>query len=66
MLAVFTGLILIYLAVEGPLFLHHIRYKRADVVNNQLVAQDFVNMFQLSPLLIAGGILITISRDLFK
>jgi hypothetical protein len=47
---------LIYLAIEGPLFLNHIRYKTADIINNQLVAQDFVNMFLLGPLLIAGGI----------
>ena len=60
--AVFTGFTLIYLAVEGPLFLHHIRYKTADVINNQLVAQDIVNMFLLSPILIAGGIALYLKK----
>jgi hypothetical protein len=56
LLAIISGLILIDLAVEGPLLLHHIQYKAAAVINNQLVGQDAVNLFLLSPLLIAGGI----------
>jgi hypothetical protein len=55
-ISVLTGITLIYLAIEGPLFLHHIRYKTADIINNQMVGQDFVNMFILSPILIAGGV----------
>lgn len=55
-LALVSGLILIYLAVQGPLFLNNIRYKTAEVINNQLIAQDIVNMFLLSPVLIAGAI----------
>lgn len=55
-IAILTGITLIYLAIEGPMFLHHIRYRTADIMNNQLVGQDFVNMFLLSPILIAGGI----------
>ncbi|NSW94413.1 MAG: hypothetical protein HPY62_06875 [Bacteroidales bacterium] len=55
-LALASALILIYLAVQGPLFLNNIRYKTAEVINNQLIAQDIVNMFLLSPVLIAGAI----------
>jgi hypothetical protein len=54
--AVISGLLLIDLAIEGPLILHHIQYKTALVVNNQLVGQDAVNLFLLSPMLIIGGI----------
>src|SRR5674476_296523 len=56
LISVATGITLIYLAIQGPLFLQYIKYKTADFVNNQLVAQDFVNMFLLSPLLILGGV----------
>ena len=59
-----TGIILIYLAVEGPLFLHHIRYKTADIVNNQLAGQDLVNMFLLSPILIGDGIALIFKKQL--
>lgn len=56
LLAIATGLILIYLAIEGPLFLGHIRYRTADIVNNQLVGQDLVNLFLLSVISITGGV----------
>jgi len=56
LLAVATGAVLIYLAVQGPLFLGAIRYKTAAVVNNQLIGQDLVNLFLLSVISIAGGI----------
>ncbi len=55
-ISILTGLTLIYLAIEGPLFLHHIKYKTAELINNQLVGQDIVNMFLLSPILIVGGV----------
>jgi hypothetical protein len=56
LIALTTGIILIYLAIEGPLFFNHIRYKTADIINNQVVAQDFINMFMLAPIIIIGGI----------
>ena len=55
-LSIAAGITLIYLAIEGPLFLQHIQYKTADIINNQIIGQDIINMFLLSPLLIAGGI----------
>ncbi len=65
-ISIITGLVLIYLAVEGPLFLHHLRYRTPDVINNQLVAQDLVNMVVLSPLLIIGGILVLAGKTAGK
>lgn len=66
LISVATGITLIYLAIEGPLFLQHIRYKTADFVNNQLVAQNFVNMFLLSPILIAGGVTLFFRKQISK
>jgi hypothetical protein len=55
-LALATGMILIYLAILGPFFLHQIHYKTADVINNQIAGQDIINLFVLSPVLIIGGV----------
>jgi hypothetical protein len=55
LISIATGITLIYLAIEGPLFLGHIKYKAADIINNQLKGQDIVNIFLLSPILIGGG-----------
>jgi len=56
LISIATGIMLIYLAIEGPLFMNHIRYKTADIINNQLVGQDIINMFVLAPILIGGGV----------
>lgn len=56
LLSITTGITLIYLAIEGPLFLHHIKYKTADVINNQLLGQDIINLCLLGPILMIGGI----------
>lgn len=55
-LSIATGIMLVYLAIEGPSFLDHLRYKTPGINNNQIVAQDLVNVFLLSPLLIVGGV----------
>ncbi len=55
-LAITTGLVLANLAIRGPLCLHEIIYKTAPVVDNQLVAQDFVNLFLLTPISLLAGI----------
>ncbi|OGS23577.1 MAG: hypothetical protein A2314_03225 [Elusimicrobia bacterium RIFOXYB2_FULL_50_12] len=65
-LSIVTGLVLIYLASEGPLFLNNIKYKTAAVINNQLVGQDMVNMFLLSIISIAGGITLLLRRNIAK
>jgi hypothetical protein len=63
LIAILTGITLIYLALEGPLFLHHIKYRTADVINNQIVGQDIVNLFILSPVLIIGGVTLFLRKQ---
>lgn len=62
LLAIMSGVILILLAVQGPLFLDHIHYKTAEVINNQLLGQDIINLLVLAPLLIAGGISLLLKK----
>lgn len=57
-LSILTGLMLAYLAIQGPLFLNYIHYKTHQIVINQLIGQDAVNLFLLSPMLVLGGILL--------
>ncbi|MBK7257497.1 MAG: hypothetical protein IPI01_06780 [Ignavibacteriae bacterium] len=64
LIAIATGLMLVYLAVEGPTFLNQLRYKTPGINNNQIVAQDLVNVFLLSPLLIAGGVTLFFRRGI--
>lgn len=49
LIAVWTGIILIYLAVMGPLLSGAIKYRTAENINNQLIGQDLVNMVVLAP-----------------
>jgi hypothetical protein len=65
-LSIATGIILIFLAVKGPLFLNHIKYKTADILNNQLIGQDVVNLFLLSAILIAGGVALFFKKQISK
>jgi len=66
LLAVSTGLVLLYLAIKGPLVLGSIKYKTAEVISNQLVGQDVVNLFLLSPILIIGGIALFLKKPVSK
>jgi hypothetical protein len=66
LLAIATGITLIYLAIEGPLLFHHVKYKTADIINNQLVGQDIVNLFLLSPVLIIGGVTLFFKRRISR
>jgi hypothetical protein len=66
LISIVSGIILIYLAIEGPLFLNQIKYKTADIINNQLIGQDFVNVFLLSPILIIGGITLFLKKQLSR
>ena len=61
-LSIASGVLLVDLAVEGPLFLHRIQYKTAELINNQLVGQDLVNLFLLSVILIAGGVTLILKK----
>lgn len=61
--AILAGLDLIYLAILGPLFKGTIKYRTAEVINNQLIGQDFINLSVLAPLLILGGLLLCFRRN---
>ncbi|HSQ74864.1 MAG TPA: hypothetical protein VLT13_04875 [Bacteroidota bacterium] len=62
LLALGSGVILVYLALEGPLVFSQIRYKTGDIINNQLVGQDVVNLVVLGPMLIIGGIALLLRK----
>jgi hypothetical protein len=66
LIAIATGITLIYLAIEGPLFLHHITYKTPDINNNQIVGQDSINIFLLSPMLIGGGVALFLRKRISR
>lgn len=66
LVAVTAGLVLIYLAVQGPLIRGVISYKTAPDINNQLAGQDIVNLALMSPLLILGGIGLLLKKALAK
>ncbi len=53
--AVVAALVLIFLAIQGPLMRGVIVYKTDPTLNNQLIGQDAVNVGLLSPLLILGA-----------
>lgn len=65
-LSVIVGIILIYLAIQGPLFLNKIKYKTADVINNQIIGQDVVNLLILAPISIIGGIALFLRKRIAK
>lgn len=58
LISVTAGLILINLAIMGPLIKGEIRYRTPEVINNQLLGQDLVNLAVLAPLLVIGGLLL--------
>jgi hypothetical protein len=65
-LAILTGAVLVYLAVQGPLLLNRVAYKTAEIINNQLVGQDVVNLVLLSPLLVLGGVALLMKKPFAK
>jgi hypothetical protein len=66
LLAVITGALLIYLALQGPLFWGTIRYKSDPIITNQIIGQDVVNLFLLSVISIAGGIALWLRQAIGK
>ena len=55
-LAITSGITLLYLAILGPLVLDRISYKTSASAYTQTMAQDIVNIILLAPLSIIGGI----------
>jgi hypothetical protein len=63
---IISAILMIYLAVMGPMFAGAIKYKTGDIVNNQLIGQDAVNLFIISPLMIIAGILLIMKNPFSK
>lgn len=66
LLAVATGGLLIYLAIQGPLFRGVIRYQTHPLILNQIIGQDAVNLFLLSVISLSGGIALWLRRPVAK
>lgn len=65
-LAVATGVLLVYLAIQGPLFLGVIRYRTHPLILNQIIGQDVVNLVLLSVISLAGGVALWLRRPVAK
>jgi len=66
LVALAAGLTLIFLSIQGPLIRGAISYKTAPAIMGQLAGQDAVNLAVLSPLLLAGGILLLLRKPLAR
>ncbi len=66
LLAVVTGILLIYLAIQGPMVLGAIRYKTHPLLLNQIIGQDAVNLFLLSVISICGGMALWLRKPIAK
>ena len=64
LLCIFSGIILIYLAICGPLVLNILTYKTAETGIFQIMGQDLVNLFLLSSLLIGSGITLFLKKKI--
>jgi hypothetical protein len=64
--ALAAGMVLIYLAVQGPLVRGVLTYKTAALINNQLLGQDAVNLVLMAPLLLAAGVLLLLRKPLAR
>ncbi len=61
-----TGLVLIYLAIEGPLLLNTIHYKTSPSGIFQIKGQDVINLLLLAPLLIWSSIALYRAMEISK
>jgi len=62
-LAIGAAIVLIYLALLGPLFLDKINYKTSQSAKYQTIGQDLVNLIVLVPLLLIGALLQMLHRE---
>jgi hypothetical protein len=62
LVALAASLVLVYLAIQGPLVRGVITYKTAALINNQLLGQDAVNLVVMAPMLLAAGILLLLRK----
>jgi len=66
LVAIAAGLVLVTLAIQGPLVRGVLTYKTAALINNQLLGQDAVNLVLMAPLLLAAGILLLMRKPLAR
>lgn len=64
--AVFSGIIILFLSINGPLVLNKIAYKTPPTGIFQIQGQDLVNIILIVPLLIIGGLLLLLSKKVYK
>lgn len=65
-LAVASGFIIAFLSIMGPLILHKITYRTAQSGIYQIQGQDFANLLLISPLLIIGGVLLLLRKEVYR
>lgn len=63
---ILTGIILIWLAVEGPLIRGVLTYKTAPTAVYQIMGQDLVNLMLLGPLAVLTSILLFLKKNLAR
>lgn len=66
LLSIATGVLLIYLAIMGPLVLGSIVYKTAATAIYQIMGQDLVNLALLSILAIGSGIALILEKGIAR
>lgn len=59
-----SALMLIYLAIQGPMVQSYIQYKTHPLVINQLIGQDAINLFVMSPILLISSVLLMLKKRL--
>jgi hypothetical protein len=60
-LSIISGIVILFLAVQGPLILNNIEYKTNILIKNQILGQDIANII-IAPLIIVGGILLLFGK----
>jgi len=63
---ILSGLILIYLSINGPFYLNTIKYKTSLSAISQIKGQDIINLFLIAPLLITGGLSHILNKSISK
>lgn len=65
-ISVSAGIVLLILAISGPLFFDRINYRTSESAIYQTIGQDITNIVLLAPLLILGGTLLLLSHPSAK
>ncbi len=65
-LAILSGIVMIYISVMGPLLADKIQYKTSLSAIYQLQGQDIANIVFLAPLYIIAGVLMFCKKEIYK